>query len=81
MTICHLGVWNMSVYYLLAALLMLGGTLVSILIIRKQQYRNKDSTTNPTTVKHQIFANPMILIYLLIPITLVVLGLINYFRY
>lgn len=71
----------MNMLYLIATFILLGGTLISILLIRKQQHENQDSTINPTTEKHQILANPMLLMYILIPITLVVLCLINYFRY
>jgi hypothetical protein len=63
--------------YILVTICMIVGTVYSVLIMRRQQHKELDKTLHPTTAKHQLIANPMLLIYLLIPLTFLVVVLFN----
>jgi hypothetical protein len=70
----------MTILYVVVTIVMLLATIFSLTIIKKQQYKKYDKNISPITAKHQIFANPMLLAYLLIPITLVILMLYQIFK-
>jgi len=57
----------------LAVIVTLLGFLVSLVMIRRQQHREKDHGLNSATAKHYLLLNPALWAYVLFPV-LIVLG-------
>lgn len=55
---------------LLAFIVCVLSLIWSLSAIRKQQNKELDKGLNPTTVKHQILANPILIAFILFPIVL-----------
>ncbi|MFB6364681.1 hypothetical protein ACFCP7_11510 [Paenibacillus elgii] len=55
----------------LAAIVCVISTVASFVLARRQQNKEFDKNTDPTTVKHPVMANPMLIVYVLFPIVLV----------
>ncbi|MBP1157201.1 ABC-type Fe3+ transport system permease subunit [Paenibacillus sp. PvR052] len=52
----------------LAFIVCIVSLIWSLATIRKQRNKELDKGLNPTTVKHQILANPILIAYVLFPI-------------
>jgi hypothetical protein len=62
----------MTLLFYLGAAVCVYALVISFILIRKQQNKELDKGMNPTTVKHPIIANPMIIGYVITPILIIV---------
>lgn len=62
-----------------AAIILLGGTILSFVVVRRQRYHETDRGLNQTTAKHRILANPILIAYVLFPLAIVIGVLILFY--
>lgn len=63
---------------ILVAIFLICAAIFSVLIRKKQEKHELDKGMNATTAKHPFLANPILLAYLLLPVTAVILILYYY---
>jgi NADH:ubiquinone oxidoreductase subunit 6 (subunit J) len=63
----------MKILFYLGAVICVFSTIISFILIRKQQNKELDKEMSQTTVNHPVIANSMLIAYLLFPV-LVILG-------
>lgn len=66
----------LKILLILGFLVCLFSLIISFVLIRRQKDKELDKGMNLTSVRHPVVANPIIIAYVLFPVTLILGGII-----